>query len=87
MKSLVREYGGDNVLFNNVCPGATATGRLLNMASLRAEKQGISADEVIAGMTREAPLRRVGPSGRVRTAGCVPLLGASQLHHGHKRSD
>ena len=40
MKSLVREYGSDNVLFNNVCPGAHATDRLLNMANLRAEKQG-----------------------------------------------
>ena len=60
MKSLVREYGSDNVLFNNVCPGAHATDRLLNMANLRAEKQGVSADEVIAGMSREVPLRRVG---------------------------
>ncbi len=60
MKSLVREYGGDNVLFNNVCPGAHATDRLLNMANLRAEKQGVSADEVIAGMSREVPLQRVG---------------------------
>jgi 3-oxoacyl-[acyl-carrier protein] reductase len=60
MKSLVREYGGDNVLFNNVCPGAHATDRLLKMANLRAEKQGVSADEVIAGMSREVPLQRVG---------------------------
>ncbi len=60
LKSLVREYGSDNVLFNNVCPGATATDRLLNVAAIRAEQQGITRDEVIDRMGASIPLGRVG---------------------------
>ena len=60
LKSLVREYGSDNVLFNNVCPGATATDRLLNVAATRAEQQGITRDEVIDRMGASIPLGRVG---------------------------
>jgi len=60
MKTLVREYGADNVLFNNVCPGYTATGRLLNLAARKAEEAGVSRDEVVAEMVRETPLGRAG---------------------------
>ena len=60
LKSLVREYSPDNVLFNNVCPGATATDRLLNVAANRAEQEGMTRDEVIERMGSRIPLGRVG---------------------------
>jgi 3-oxoacyl-[acyl-carrier protein] reductase len=60
LKSLVREYGSDNVLFNNVCPGATATDRLLNVATNRAAQQGITREEVLENMGAQIPLGRVG---------------------------
>ena len=60
LKSLVREYGSDNVLFNNVCPGATATDRLLNVAANRAAQQGTTREEVLENMGAQIPLGRVG---------------------------
>lgn len=60
LKSLVREYGSDNVLFNNVCPGATATDRLLNVAANRAEQQETTREEVLENMGAQIPLGRVG---------------------------
>lgn len=60
LKSLVREYGSDNVLFNNVCPGATATDRLLSLAANRATEQGVTREEVIEHMGAQIPLGRVG---------------------------
>ena len=60
LKSLVREYGSDNVLFNNVCPGTTATDRLLSLAADRAAEEGIPRDEVVDRMSARIPLGRVG---------------------------
>ena len=60
LKSLVREYGRDNVLFNNVCPGATATDRLLDVAASRAADQGVTQEEIIERMGAQIPLGRVG---------------------------
>ena len=60
MKSLANEYGGDNVLFNNVCPGNTATDRLLSLAGKRAETAGITRDEMLERMSQSIPLGRPG---------------------------
>jgi 3-oxoacyl-[acyl-carrier protein] reductase len=60
MKSLANEYGGDNVLFNNVCPGNTATDRLLSLAGKRAEAAGITKDEMLEQMSQAIPLGRPG---------------------------
>ena len=87
LKSLVREYSPDNVLFNNVCPGATATDRLLNVAAVRAEQQGITRDEVIDGMGSRIPLGRVGPARGIRPSGGVSLLGTSGLCYRNQHRD
>ena len=60
MKTLANEYGPYNVLVNSVCPGYTATARLLSLAERIGEKEGIAPAEVEERWSRQAPLRRVG---------------------------
>jgi 3-oxoacyl-[acyl-carrier protein] reductase len=60
VKSLSNEYGPYNVLVNNVCPGYTATARLLSLADTLAGKQGVSPKEIEERWAAQTPLRRVG---------------------------
>jgi 3-oxoacyl-[acyl-carrier protein] reductase len=60
VKTLANEYGPSNILVNNVCPGFTATARLIELAETLASKQGRSAAEVEKGWASGAPLGRVG---------------------------
>jgi 3-oxoacyl-[acyl-carrier protein] reductase len=60
VKTLSNEYGPYNVLVNNVCPGYTATARLISLAEKLAEKEGVTTHEIEDRWARVAPLRRVG---------------------------
>jgi len=60
IKSLANEYGPSNVLVNNVCPGFTATARLVSLAETLAEKTGVSPQDIEQRWARQAPLGRVG---------------------------
>jgi 3-oxoacyl-[acyl-carrier protein] reductase len=60
VKSLANEYGPYNVLVNNVCPGYTATARLMELAERLAEAQGVTPQEVEARWSAQTPLGRVG---------------------------
>ena len=60
VKTLANEYGPYNVLVNNVCPGYTATARLLSLGSVLAKKEGITPGEVESRWARQAPLGRIG---------------------------
>ncbi len=60
MKTLANEYGPYNVLVNNVCPGYTATDRLIELANTLAKKSGVSPAEVEKRWTTQVPLGRVG---------------------------
>ena len=60
VKSLANEYGPFNVLVNNVCPGYTATARLMELAQRLAEREGVTAEEIVDRWTAQTPLRRVG---------------------------
>jgi 3-oxoacyl-[acyl-carrier protein] reductase len=60
MKSLASEYGPENVLFNNVCPGRFDTARMRNNAAKRAEVEGVTVDEIVRRSAQQIPLRRVG---------------------------
>jgi 3-oxoacyl-[acyl-carrier protein] reductase len=60
VKSLANEYGPYNVLVNNVCPGFTATARLLELGGKLAAKEGVSQQEIEDRWSRQAPLRRIG---------------------------
>jgi 3-oxoacyl-[acyl-carrier protein] reductase len=60
VKSLANEYGPYGILVNNVCPGYTATARLLSLAERLAEKEGVTPDQIESRWAAETPLRRVG---------------------------
>lgn len=60
VKSLANEYGPYNVLVNNVCPGFTATARLLDLAGTLARREGVAAEEIESRWTGQIPLRRLG---------------------------
>jgi len=60
VKSLSNEYGPYNVLVNSVCPGYTATARLMTLAERLAEKESVTPDQIVARWTAQTPLGRVG---------------------------
>jgi 3-oxoacyl-[acyl-carrier protein] reductase len=60
VKTLANEYGPYNVLVNSVCPGYTATARLLALCGKLAERQGTTQQEIEERWAKQAPLGRIG---------------------------
>ncbi len=60
IKTLSNEYGPYNILVNNVCPGYTATARLLSLTDTLAKKEGVEAKQIEERWASQAPLRRIG---------------------------
>jgi 3-oxoacyl-[acyl-carrier protein] reductase len=60
VKSLANEYGPYNVLVNNVCPGYTATARLLGLGATLAGRRGVTQQEIEEGWAKQAVLQRIG---------------------------
>ena len=60
VKTLANEYGSYNVLVNNVCPGYTATARLMSLAERIAEREGVDPARIEQRWASQAPLGRVG---------------------------
>ncbi len=60
IKTLSNEYGRYNVLVNSVCPGFTATARLMELAETLAGKEGVTPKEIEGRWTSGCPLGRVG---------------------------
>lgn len=60
VKTLSNEYGPYNVLVNSVCPGFTATARLVSLGEKLAAAQGVSREEIEQRWARQAPLGRIG---------------------------
>src|SRR5207253_6554397 len=56
VKTLANEYGRYNVLVNNVCPGYTATARLLSLAERMAEREGVDPKEIESRWATQAPM-------------------------------
>jgi len=59
VKSLSNEYAPFNVLVNNVCPGYTATDRLVELSSTLAKSSGVAPEEIEKRWTSQIPLRRL----------------------------
>lgn len=60
IKTLSNEYGPYNVLVNNVCPGYTATARLLSLTDTLAKKEGVDPKTIEGRWAAQAPLKRIG---------------------------
>ena len=59
LKSLSLEFGKDNITFNNVAPGYTATERLNELAGTRALAANVSIAEINKNWAEEIPLHRL----------------------------
>jgi 3-oxoacyl-[acyl-carrier protein] reductase len=59
LKSLSLEFGKDNITFNNVAPGYTATERLDELAGTRALAANVSVQDIHEKWAQEIPLRRL----------------------------
>ena len=53
-------YAARGITANCVCPGYTATERLVNLAQSRADQSGSTAEEVLKEMAAEIPAGRIG---------------------------
>ena len=82
VKTLANEYGPYNVLVNNVCPGYTATARLVDLAARLAEAEGVTVAGHRGSLGGAGAAAAARPAGGVREPGGVPGVGAGQLHHG-----
>jgi len=60
VKTLANEYGPYNVLVNNVCPGYTATARLMELAETLAKREGVVVEEIESRWSSQVPLHRIG---------------------------
>jgi 3-oxoacyl-[acyl-carrier protein] reductase len=60
VKTLANEYGPYNVLVNNICPGYTATARLIALGATLAERRGIPPHEIEDGWAKQSALQRIG---------------------------
>ena len=59
-KTLAAELGSYNILVNNVCPGSHLTRRLRELADVRAQSNGTSAEHELELMAKACPLNRLG---------------------------
>lgn len=59
-KTLANEFGKDNILVNNVCPGFTLTERLTELAGTMGLAQGMPPSEIYARWAQSVPLGRLG---------------------------
>jgi len=68
VKSLSNEFGKDGITVNNVAPGYTATERLRDLVSKRANGLGMSESDYFKQLGAEAALGRVGEPEEVADA-------------------
>ena len=64
-KTLANELGPDGIRVNVVCPGYTATGRMTELMTARAEREGKSLDEIAAVFYASVPLGTFGEPGDI----------------------
>ena len=67
-KTLATELGPWNITVNNVLPGATETERLNSIVANKANRKGLTQEEVKEEMMLEIPLRRFGKPEEIAAA-------------------
>jgi 3-oxoacyl-[acyl-carrier protein] reductase len=60
IKTLANEYGRYGVLVNNVCPGYTATARLVELSRTMAAKEQVNPEEIEERWARQTAVGRLG---------------------------
>lgn len=59
VKTLARELGPDNIRVNLICPGYTATDRILALAALHAQRNGTTVEAELAKSAANTALGRI----------------------------
>ncbi|SFB12122.1 3-oxoacyl-[acyl-carrier protein] reductase [Lentibacillus halodurans] len=59
-KSLSQELAGDNILINTIGPGRIGTDRVSHLDSVKAEKLGMPAEDVMKEAEKQIPIGRYG---------------------------
>ncbi len=59
-RTLANEFGADGITVNNVCPGYTATERLVELATKLARDGGVTVEQIYERWAAGAPAGRVG---------------------------
>jgi 3-oxoacyl-[acyl-carrier protein] reductase len=67
-KTMANELGQFGITVNNVLPGATHTGRLEEIAGVRAQKTGETIEEIFTDMGKESPMKRIAQPEEVAAA-------------------
>lgn len=76
-KSLADELAPYNILVNTVAPGRIATDRTRYLDQLKADKRGISKEQVVAESLQSIPLKRYGETDEFARVVCFLASGAS----------
>ena len=76
-KSLADELAPFNILVNTVAPGRVATDRTAYLDQLKADKRGISKEQVITESLQNIPLQRYGDPEEFAKVVCFLASGAS----------
>ena len=76
-KSLADELAPYNILVNTVAPGRIATDRTNYLDQLKADKRGISKEQVVAESLQNIPLKRYGETEEFARVVCFLASGAS----------
>lgn len=67
-KTMANELGQFGITVNNVLPGATHTGRLEEIAQVRAQKTGETLEAIFKDMGQESPMKRIAQPQEVAAA-------------------
>ncbi len=67
---MANELGQFGITVNNVLPGATHTGRLEEIAGVRAQKTGESIQDILTDMGNETPMKRIAKPEEIAAAVC-----------------
>lgn len=78
-KTLSKELGPDKITVNNVCPGPTATERMMSLMRSRAETQGRTFEEIVQEESDRIPLGHLGEPEDV--AALVVFLASERARH------
>lgn len=81
-KSLALDLGRENIRFNAILPGWTATERVGELMAFRAKNNNASAEEEIAKQTAEIPLGRMGQPQEFANAAAFLVSPAASYIHG-----
>lgn len=67
-KTLSNQVGEFGITINNVAPGLTLTGRLKELATLKAKEANITVDQMLEEMALIIPLKRIGSPSEIASA-------------------